>query len=266
MTDSIEGVDIELADGAGTIRLERTNAGWTVDGYVAEEPKVRDLLGVIGALSSAELVARNPSNHANLGVAEGGRRIGVRTAGGDVRHFRLGDRDTRSGGYFVRHPGDDVVYRLDGPAGGYLSRDRDGWRPRLVASVDTAGVREILMRRGDREAVLRRGDDGWLAGDAPADSALVQRLFSVLPAISASGFPTEEEAAAADFTLADASFEVFSAGGADVIDRQLELSILLLEDADRGDWIAHLADGTEAFRLSNVTVTRLLPEALVPVP
>lgn len=266
MTDSIAGVDIVLADDAGTVRLERTEAGWTVDGYVAEEPKIRDLLDVIGQLSSSELVARNPSNHAGLGVAEGGRRIEVRTAGGDARGFHLGDRDTRSGGYFVRLPGDDVVFRLDGPAGGYLNRDRDGWRPRLIASVDTAGVREVFMRRGDREAVLRRSDGGWLAGDAPADSALVQRLLALLPSVSASGFPTEEEEAAADFTLPDGWFEVFSEGSADVTGRQLELSIVLLEDEERGDWVARLADGTEAFRLSTLTVNRLLPEALVPVP
>ncbi|MXW67683.1 MAG: DUF4340 domain-containing protein [Gemmatimonadales bacterium] len=266
VTDTIAGVDIVLADDAGTVRLERTDAGWTVDGYMAEEPKIRDLLDVIGQLSSSELVARNPSNHAGLGVAEGGRRVEVRTAGGDVQQFHLGDRDTRSGGYFVRLPADDVVYRLDGPAGGYLNRDRDGWRPRLIASVDTAGVREVLMRRGDREAVLRRSDDGWLAGDAPADSALVQRLLSILPSVSASGFPTVEEEAAADFTLPDGWVEVFSEASADVTGRQLELSILLLEDEERGDWVARLADGTEAFRLSSLTVNRLLPEALVPVP
>ncbi|MDE2664109.1 MAG: DUF4340 domain-containing protein [Gemmatimonadota bacterium] len=266
VTDSIAGVDIVLADGAGTVRLARTDAGWTVDGYVADEPKIRDLLDVIGQLSSSELVARNPSNHAGLGVAEGGRRIEVRTAGGEVRRFHLGDRDTRSGGYFVRLPADDVVYRLDGPAGGYLNRERDGWRPRLIASVDTAAVREVLMRRGDREAVLRRSDEGWLAGDAPADSALVQRLLSVLPSVSASGFPTAEEEAAADFTLPDGWVEVFSEGSADVTGRQLELSILLLEDEERGDWVARLADGAEAFRLSSLTVDRLLPEALVPSP
>ena len=266
VTDSIASVNIALAGNAGTIRLERTDPGWTVDGYVADEPKIRDLLDVIGNLSSAEIVARNPSNHANLGVAEGGRRVEVRTVGGDVRPFHLGDRDTRSGGYFVRLPGDDVVYRLDGPTGGYLNRERDGWRPRLIASVDPAAVREILLRRGDREAVLRRSGEGWLAGDAPADSALVERLLSILPSVSASGFPSEEEEAAADFTVADASFEVFSAGSADVTGRQLELSILLLEDEERGDWIARLADGTETFRLSSLTVNRLLPEALVPVP
>ncbi|WP_420441787.1 DUF4340 domain-containing protein [Candidatus Palauibacter sp.] len=266
VTDSIAGVDLVLADDAGTVRLERTDAGWTVDGYVTDEPKIRDLLDVIRQLSSSELIARNPSNHANLGVAEGGRQVEVRTVGGDVRRFHLGERDTRSGGYFVRLPGDDIVYRLDGPAGGYLNRDRDGWRPRLIASVDTAGVREILMRRGDREAVLRRSDEGWLAGDAPADSALVQRLLAILPSVSASGFPTDEEEAAADFTLADGSFEVFSEGSADVTGRRLELAILLLEDEERGDWVARIADGTEAFRLSSLTVNRLLPEALLPVP
>lgn len=266
VADSVAGVDIVLADGAGTIRLERTADGWRVDGYVADEPKVRDLLEVVVDLASTEIVARNPSNHEALGVGETGRRIDVRTGAGAPLRFHLGDRDSRSGGYFVRLPGDPIVYRLDGPAGGYLSRERDGWRPRLVASVDTAAVREVLIRRGDREAVLARGDAGWRAGDAAADSAVVQRLLSVLPLLSASGFPTGEEEAAADFSLADASVEVFSAGSDDVTDRRLELSLRLLRDEERGDWLVHLADGAEAFRLSDLTVDRLLPEALLPEP
>lgn len=266
VTDAITGVDIVLADNAGTVRLAEGAGGWTVDGYVADEQKVVDLLGVIGDLASAETVARNPSNHAAMGVGEDGRRVEVRTQAGDRVLFHLGPRDTRSGGYFVRLPGDPVVYRLDGPAGGYLSRPRDGWRPRRVASVDTAAVREILMRRADQEAVLRRTDDGWLAGDAPADSAVVRRMLDVLPTLSASGFPTEQEEGEADFSLPDASVEVFSTGSGDVTGRELELSLLLLEDEDRGDWLARLADGAEVFRLAGLTVNRLLPEALVPVP
>ncbi|WP_420464207.1 DUF4340 domain-containing protein [Candidatus Palauibacter sp.] len=266
VADSIEGVDIVLADGAGAIRLERSADGWRVDGYLADEQKVRDLLDVVRELSSAEIVARNPSNHEALGVGESGRRIEVRTEAGEALRFHIGDRDPRSGGYFARLPGDPVVYRLDGPAGGYLSRERDGWRPRRIASVDPAGVREILIRRAGREAILRRSDTGWLAGDVPADSAVVQRLLDVLPSVSASGFPTEEEEAAADFSLSDTSLEVFSAGSEDVTDRRLALSLRLLPDEERGDWLAHLADGSEVFRLSELTVNRLLPEDLLPVP
>ena len=266
VTDSIEGVDIVLADGAGAIRLERSAGGWRVDGYVADERKIIDLLDVVVDLSSAEIVARNPANHEALGVGESGRRIEVRTEAGEALRFHLGDRDPRSGGYFARLPGDPVVYRLDGPAGGYLSRERDGWRPRRIASVDTAGVREILIRREGREAILQRSDDGWRAGDLPADSAVVQRLLGVLPSVSASGFPTEAEEATADFSLSDTSLEVFSAGSEDVTDRRLALSLRLLPDEDRGDWLAHLADGAEVFRLSELTVNRLLPEDLLPVP
>ena len=114
--------------------------------------------------------------------------------------------------------------------------------------------------------MLRRTDDGWVAGDAPPDSALVGRLLGLLPALSASGFPTAEAEAAADFTLPDASFEVFTAGAADATNRRLELSLLLLEDEESGDWMARLADGAEAFRLSSLTVNRLLPEELFPNP
>ena len=266
VSDSVAGIDIVLADGAGAIRLESSAAGWTVDGYAADEQKVRDVLGVVVDLTSTEIVARNPSNHGAMGVGEEGRRIELRMTGGDALSFHLGERDQRSGGYFVRLPGDPVVYRLDGPAGGYLSRERDGWRPRRIASVDTAAVREILIRRGEREAVLRRADEGWLAGDAPADSTAVARLLAVLPSISASGFPTLEEEAAADFSLADASFDVFSTGAEDVTDRQLELSLRLLSDEERGDWLARLADGAEAFRISSLTADRLLAEELLPEP
>lgn len=266
VADSVAGIDILLADGAGAIRLASTAGGWMVDGYVADEPKIRDVLGVIVDLSSTEIVARNPSNHAAMGVSEEGRRIEVRTGAGGSHIFHLGERDQRSGGYFVRLPGDPVVYRLDGPTGGYLSRERDGWRPRRIASVDTAAVREILIRRGEREATLRRGAGDWLVDDAPADSATVARLLAVLPSISASGFPTREEEEAADFSLADASFEVFSAGAEDVTDRQLALSLRLLSDEERGDWLARIADGTEAFRISALTVDRLLAEDLLPEP
>ena len=264
VADSVAGVDIMLADGAGTIGLERTADGWTVDGYVADEPKVRDLLDVVVDLSSSEIVARNPSNHEAMGVGEAGRRIEIRTDAGASLRFHLGMRDTRSGGYFVRIPGDPVVYRLDGPTGGYLSRERDGWRPRGIASVDTAGVREILIRRGEREAVLRRSDGNWMLGDEPADSATVQQLLVVLPSLSASGFPTAEEEAAADFSGADAALEVFSAGSEDVTDRRLALSLRLLSDEDQGDWLGRLADGREVFRLAQLTVDRLLPEDFLP--
>ena len=254
--DSVEGVDIVLAGDADTVRLKKVGDEWTVDGYAADEFKTSDLLDEIESLSSRDIVARNPEHHGDLGVGDDGRRIEVHVRTGEMLRFHLGERDLRSGGYFVRLPGEVGVFRLDGSAGGYLSRERDAWRPRLIASTDSAGLQEIVLRRADRATVLRRSDDGWMAGETPADSAAVERMLASLNSLSASGFPTEEEEAAADFSAPDASIEVFSTVP--------ELSLLLLSDEERGDWLARRSEGGEAYRLASFAVDRLLPEALLP--
>ena len=121
-------IDINEPDNAGTIRLEYGSNGWTVDGYRADETKMENLLEVLPNLSSDVLVARNPTNHTNMGVSESGRRISVYTDGPGPLEFYLGNRDIRGAGYFVRIPGMDAVFRLDSPACGYLNRERNGWR------------------------------------------------------------------------------------------------------------------------------------------
>lgn len=265
LVDPLTRIDIVQPEGMDTIRLERTSSGWTVDGYRADEAKIADLLGVLPHLSSDALVARNPSNHAAMGVSEGiGRRIEVYTEAGGPLTFYLGERDLAAGGYFVRAAGSDPVFRLEGPAGGYLGRNRDGWRVRLIAAIDTAAVREIILQRGEREAVLRRETDTWAVGDAAADMTAVSELLTLLPGLTASGFPTDEEVAAADFSSPDAELDVFAADEGDVTGRRLVLSLRLIEDPDRGDWLARLAGGSEVYRLADFTVSRLIPEDLFP--
>ncbi len=264
MADSVTRVDIVQADGTDTIRLEQGVDGWSVDGYMADEAKLAELLGVLGDLSSTELVARNPSNHAALGVEDSGRRIYVYAGGRGPVGFHLGERDPQTRGYFVRTLGEAIVYRLDGQAGGYLSRERDTWRPRQIAAVDTTAVREIVVRRGDREAVVRRAEEGWMIADAPADSGAVASVLAALSRLSLTGFPTEDEEEAADFLLADASLDVFSTAEGDVTGRRLVLGLRFLEDEDRGDWLVRRADGSEVYRLAQFTMNRVLPEALIP--
>ncbi|MDX1578874.1 MAG: DUF4340 domain-containing protein [Gemmatimonadota bacterium] len=265
LSDPIVRVDIIVQEEGDTIRLERDPAGWKVDGYAADEAKVDDLLGVLPDLASDQLVARNPANHPQMGLAgERGRRIEVYTEAGGPLAFLLGDRDLTAGGYYVRSPDAEAVFRLESPAGGYLGRDRDGWRPRTIASVDTAGVREILLRREGDEVVLRRDDAGWRVDGAAVDSVTAAGLLRVLSSLSATGFPTPEEESAADFSEPDASLDVFAEGEGDVTDRTLVLSLRLIEDAERGDWLVRRADGTEVYRLAEYTVRSLLPEDLLP--
>ena len=262
--DAVTRVDISEPENGDTIRLEHSSNGWTVDGYQADETKIADLLEVLPNLFSDVLVARNPANHTNMGVSESGRRITVYTEGAGPIAFHLGKRDMRGAGYFVRTAGADAVFRLDSPACGYLSRERDGWRPRTLASVDTAQVSEIVLQRDGTETVLQRSGSGWIAGEAVADSAAMENILRLLANLSLTAFTSEEEAAAADFSQPQASIDVFYATEEAVTENTLALSLLLIEDEERGDWLVRHAAGSEVYRLATFTVNRLLPENLTP--
>ena len=259
--DSITRIDVIERPSGDTIRLDRGPVGWMVDGHPADARKVADLLDAVDSLHSDILVARNPANHAAMGVvADSGRRIEIYTEAGGPLAFLLGHRDLNAGGWFVRHADADEVYRLEGPAGGYLGRDVAGWRDRTIATVDTAMVREILIRRPPGELVLRRTDAGWRLGeDAVPDTAVVETLLRQLPLLSASGFPTDAEAAAIDFETPDAELDVFVESEGDVTGRQLVMALHLVQDEEAGDWLVRPADSPEVYRLAPFTVRRLLP-------
>ncbi len=265
LVDPVTRVDILTLESGDTIRLERTPEGWTVDGYVADSAKVAQLLETIPSLASGDLVARNPSNHGALGVSDStGRRVEVYTQAGGPLAFHLGNRDLAADGYFVRMPRSDPVFRLQSPAAGYLSRDRDGWRRRIIAEVDTGRVREAILKRGAREAVLRRTEAGWRLGRSAADSATVSRMLQLLAALNATGFATDEEAATSDFAAPDAELDVFAEAEGDVTGRRLVLSLRLIEDEEDASWLVRPADGSEVYRLSAFTVGRLLPTEFLP--
>lgn len=261
LTDPITRIEVHDPAEDALIHLERGQPEWTVDGYRIDQQKVDGLLSLLPDMSSVDLAARNPDNHEAFGVAEAtGRRIDVYTEGGGPYSFHLGNRDPASRTYYVRASGDDVVYRLDNEAAGHLSRDRDGWRLRRIASLDVGRVREIVIRRPEQEMVIRREGDAWMFEGATADSAAMDRLVQLLPAVSASGFATDDEAAAADFENADIEVDIFAEGGSDVTGRELVLGLLFLLDEEEGDWLVRPVDGDEVYRLPAYVVTRLAPE------
>jgi len=267
LSNPVTRIDVVPLATGDTISLRRGEEAWTVGGMKADTAKVRTLLDVLPDLRADQLVARNPSNHERLGVsAETGRRVEVYTEGGGPFAFHLGNRDLAAGGYYVRRPDAELVFRLDGPAGGYLSRDRDGWRQRVIARVDTAAVRDLVIRREGTETVLRLEDGTWTVDGARADTTAVRSMLGLLASLSTSGFPSDEQAATTDFSIPEAELDVFAEGGGGVTDRELVLGLRLVQDADAGDWLVRRLDGTEVYRLAAFTVRQLLPAEDVLLP
>ncbi|MFW6080102.1 MAG: DUF4340 domain-containing protein [Gemmatimonadota bacterium] len=243
---AVDGADVEavtMIRRGDTLELERVDdGGWTVEGRRAGADRVAALWEALEGVGEAELVATNPANHERMGIADEGDAaawsVAFRIAGADepVR-LLVGDAGPRTPSAYVRLPAQPEVYLLDGDLRSMVARERNGWRDRRIAAVDTAAVGEVRVTRDGESYALRRtpaadagadaaagmeasdgvADDGYgwvvVAADGgasggggaiadsgrPADAGAVRDLLGALAALEASGFaPDSVEATDAD--------------------------------------------------------------------
>ena len=195
----VDNISITAPD--DTIRLVRSGAGWTVNGFPAVSDMVSELIGAVGDTgTSGELIARSESAHARLGVDSAvGRRVQFRHGENVVLDLVVGKRGRSYQTAYVRRAADVPVYLLRGPLASLVDRGADGWRDRHLGGVRADSVATVEITRGASRSTLRRTPQGWRLGSAAADSAAVARFLGSLADVTASGFPTAAQADSLDF-------------------------------------------------------------------
>lgn len=192
---SVEAVTIRRA--ADTIALERGPAGWTVNGFPADSANVARLTTALDEAEIADLVATNPANHARMGVTDEDAAAVEIDAGGAPRTLLVGDGGSRFGTAYVRLPGDDEVYLLDGDLRAQVVRDLEQWRNRTMVAIDTARVGRVEVERDGEVYALVRGDSAWTFEDGgDVAPAAVNGVLSELARFVASGFLAEGDSIA----------------------------------------------------------------------
>ncbi len=131
---------------------------------------------------------------------------------------------------------------------------------RPILLVDTAAVREVLIRRGGEELTLARRDGAWWVDEARAEPARVRALLVTLARLEGREAPTDTAAGDPDFSSPDAILRVFSREETeDVIDRTLAASLRFVRRDGEDVWWVRPADEERAFEVPAATVARLLP-------
>lgn len=241
---------VEIRRRGETIALERTDDGWTADGYRADTAAIAELWSALDTLAAGELNSTNPANHARLGVAaDSAWSIEVRAEAGEPVRLLVGEMGPYPRSAYVRLPAGDEVYLVPGRLRDLVGRTTDEWRDTHILALDTAAVAEVRITRDDAAYALRRGDDGWTVDDQPADSAAVAQLLEQLANLDASGFAPDTA------TLGEPNRTVtaFSAQGD-------TLAALRMREEESYNVRLALEGNASVFEISRWRVDRLAPE------
>ena len=202
--DVIDRVTISAPAGHEA-RLEKINDIWQIEREEAFIPKLNQLWTAASDIDGAQLVARNPANHGQMGVQEG-QGINVAFWLGEFKQeeFIVGKwtQDVRL--CYLRKPARNEVYAIPCPFGNIFDSNADGWRDPIVASIPRDAITSIEYEYPGENFVLRRAERGWFVEGAdvsePANVFAMNAVLGTLEGFIASGFAPEQETANLDFT------------------------------------------------------------------
>lgn len=234
-----------------TVRLTPSDGSWAVNGYAADSARAAGLWSALDPEGIDGVVARNPQNHARLGVAaDSAPRAVFRTVDGETTTLLVGNTGPTYSSAYVRLEGADEVVLLDGELRSAARRGVDAWRDKEIVRVDTSAVARLDVTRDGARSVLERSQDGWTVDGEAADEASVHDLLRALARLEASGFAPDT----AVIRSPDRRLAALNASGD-------TLAALELESADGSDVRVRANGDATVYHLSSYRADRLTPEA-----
>src|SRR5215470_15035857 len=188
---------LSIRDSIGTLAIERRDNRFVAadSGYPVKTDAVRDVVASSAELSFQEARTSDPARYGDLGLADpgskdAGKEITLRTAGGELASFMVGNRDTTVGG-----PTGGVFIRLKGQPQTFLARGdvrlpavRSDWFVSFDLDVKRSEIKKVELSGGGRDAVTATANPDkpgeLVLADLPenraADSFKVSRLATLV--------------------------------------------------------------------------------------
>jgi hypothetical protein len=207
-----------------SVILAREGGGWTVNGQPAAPDLVAELLRQLGDTAArGELVAESAGSHGRLGLdSASAKRVTVRAGERELAGYLVGNRGSSWERVYVRLPGRDRAYELRSGVGEAVERQAEGWRDKTILRLSADSIGAVEVTRGRVRYTVSRADSVWVIGGQPADSGAVGRWLQQLTGLQASGFPSAEEAAGADFARPKRTLVIRDRGGRVLADLALD--------------------------------------------
>ncbi len=244
---TVDAVRFDSPDGPRV--LSRAGDAWLIDGVSADSGTVARFWESVEEAAITELVARNPDNHARMGLAANSAFQMTFELDEETRSLLVGNQGPSSTA-FVRRPESDNAYLLNSNLRAYIIRSLSDWRDRRVVVLDTARIARVELSFPADSYAITRGDGAWqLVGGGEVDESAARGLLEELGTLRANGFLEEGD-------------PLLDAPGTTVVTALTEagdsLATLTLGGEEGDRWVT--AEGNDTvYRLPGFRVDRLVP-------
>lgn len=193
-TAEIATVSVYVAANEGRpITLKKGEGTWTVEDGTQTANLAsthRDaLLRTLATINAERIVSRNEEkwDTYQVGDSTGTQVVIADGAKNELAHWYIGKQS--QGATYARRDGETEVYALNGYLQSEFDKDFDDWRDKTFLEVETSSVEKIMFAYpADSSFVLEKKANGWVIGNAIADSAKVERYLGRLRAKDLTAF------------------------------------------------------------------------------
>lgn len=220
--EDVTKIHIQKPNQEGEVILEKMPARAGTDGegqwrvandrfFPADEERVGDFLKSMHNLKEGVLVSQNPERAAIFSVNEKrGTHVQV------WNHKERSIADFYAGeiipdGQYLRKSDKDEVFQTIPSLLRFLTESLNGWKDKILLSVDEVDVCRLALKTPEEELVLEKKDDVWRVvqpEDYEADSLAIRTVFDQLKNVRANAFVDSVDASQTDFTDSDYKISV----------------------------------------------------------
>lgn len=183
------------------IELTKNNGVWQVQAenetFAADSQKIKTALRELQNMEVEALLTRYPEKHMRYRVDSTGTTITLYQDNRELDQIIAGSSQFpgSSGDIYVRTPGDNQVFSVNGLRRSSIQNNFNYWRDLTVWSIPEESITEIRFTYpADSSFTIQRENETWLAGADSLDEQKTSSLSNMLADIEAAGFPPPEEA------------------------------------------------------------------------
>lgn len=198
-TARVNRVIIDRPANGSQVTLRENNGNWTVSNDTGEESfpadgsAIKRAIEQLNGLNVKAVATRDPDKYTRYKADSTGTKVSLYDDDRMLSSLIIGAPQIvsrREFNNYVRRPGDEPVYTVEGFLGPTFNKELNGWRDKTVWDLEESNISRIdfLFPADSSYSLERAGNRHWVTSGDTLDSGATGGMLSRLSTLRASGF------------------------------------------------------------------------------